>query len=105
MNEVAGSQLEDIGLVQALPVGNEVDLFEGSALAEAGLVEQVLASAVVAFFPLCLNEGGKDFVGACGFEGASCQGGLVSMSHTVKPHLSEQIKGGRSGNHDKSVVE
>jgi len=37
MNEVAGSKLENTGAVQALPVGSEVDLFEGSALAEPGL--------------------------------------------------------------------
>ena len=92
LNEVAGSQLEDIGWVEALSVGSEVDLFEGGTLAESGVVEQVLASSVVAFFPFCLYEGSEDFVGACGFQCAACQGGLIGMSHAVEPHLSEQIE-------------
>ena len=96
--------MEDIGSVETLPVGSEVDLFEGGALAESGVVEQVLASAVVAFFPFCLYEGGKDFIGACGFQCAACQGGLIGMSHAVQPHLSEQIEGGRSGDHDICLV-
>ena len=104
LNEVAGSQLEDIGSVEALPVGSEVDLFEGGALAETGVVEQVLASTVVAFFPFCLYEGGKDFVGAGGLQCAACQGGLIGMSHAVQSQLSEQIEGGRSGDHDISLV-
>lgn len=83
LNEVAGSQLEDIGSVEALSVGSEVDLFEGGILAETGVVKQVLASTVVSFFPFSLYEGGKDFIGACGFQCAACQGGLIGMSHAV----------------------
>ena len=89
LNEVAGSQLKDISFVQALSIGREVDLFEGSALPEARFVEQVLASPVLAFFPFCMYECGKDFVGAGGFQGAACQSGLVGMSHAVQAHLGE----------------
>lgn len=105
MDKVTGSELEDASSVQALSIGREVDLFKSSTLSESCVVEQVLASTVVAFFPFCLYERSKDFIGACRFEGAACQSGLVSMSHTVEPHLSEQIKGGRSGDHDKKMGE
>jgi len=74
LDEVTGSQLEDIGLVQALSIGREVDLFKGCALSEASLVEQVLTSPVLAFFPFCMNKSGKDFVGAGGLQGTACQG-------------------------------
>ena len=79
LNEVTGSQLEDIGLVQSLPIGREVNLFKGCGLSKAGLVKQVLASPVLAFFPFCMYQSCKDFVGTGRFQGAACQGNLVGM--------------------------
>lgn len=101
LDEVTGSQLDDICLVQALSVGREVDLFECCALSEAGVVEQVLTSPVLSFFPFCMNESGKAFIGAGRFQGTACQGGLVSMPHAMESHLGEQVEGGRCCDHDK----
>jgi hypothetical protein len=89
LNEVTGSQLEDIGLVQTLPIGREVDLFKGCILSESCLVKEVLASPVLAFFPFCMYQSGKYFVGTGRFQGAACQSCLVGMSHAVESHLGE----------------
>lgn len=70
MNKIAGSELEDVGLVQALSFIRKVNLFKDGILAETGLGEEVLTSSVVSFFPFCLYGGGHDFIGTGGFEGA-----------------------------------
>jgi hypothetical protein len=89
LDKVTGSQLEYIGLVQALPIGREVDLFKGCILSESCLVKQVLASPVLAFFPFCMYQSCKDFVGTGRFQGTACQGSLVGMSHAMESHLGE----------------
>lgn len=64
LNKIAGGQLQDAGPVESLALGGEVDLFDHGILTEAGLVEQVLASPVVAFFPFGLYQEGEQLVGA-----------------------------------------
>jgi hypothetical protein len=62
LDKIAGGQLKDIGPIESLPIGREVDLFECGILTELGLVEQVLTTPIVSIFPFCLDDGGQDFV-------------------------------------------
>ena len=83
LDKVTGSQLLDIGLVQAMSVGGEVDLLDGGILPEPGVIEQVLASPVLAFLPFSVNEEGHDFIGAGRFQVAGALGSLISIPHPM----------------------
>lgn len=89
LNEVTGCQLVDIGLDESLSIGRKINLFKDGILSEPGLVEQVLTSSIVPFFPFGLNQIGQYFIGTGGLECAAFQGGLISITHSVEPHLSE----------------
>jgi hypothetical protein len=62
LDKIAGGQLEDIGPIESLSIGSEVDLFEGCILSELGLGKQVLTPPIVSIFPFGLDDGGQDFV-------------------------------------------